>query len=315
MTDSTMNGITVAICTRNRPAELEYCVRCLARQDIVKSALPVEVLVVDDGDLTETQREQLQATLPSWMDFRYYRKRRPGLFFSRIEAGEAARYDVILFIDDDTELFPDYLQRLAAHYVENRTLAALGGVDQFIRSSFAWRVFARCILFSSGKPGKLSMTGYGGSMVYWPKETMTFPSEFLSGCNMSYRREVLIGMQPCRWMLGYSLGEDLYLSHRASGYGQVLVDPHLRVLHHQAPTSRDRQDEVAQTEIVNHHFLLLNRGASILPQLLHLWTAAGLWAWSLRSWRENEPKRRGYRRGIARISWEMRRNFAKRWRG
>ena len=310
-----VNGITVAICTRNRPAELEYCFGCLARQDVLESAVSVEVLVVDDGDLTETHRVQLQAILPAWMDFRYYRKQRPGLFYSRIEAGEAARHDVILFIDDDTELFPDYLKRLAGHYAENQALVALGGVDQYIRSSLAWRLFTRCILFSSGKPGQLSLTGYGGAMVFWQRQTMPFPSEFLSGCNMSYRRQVLTGIQPCHWMLGYSLGEDLYLSQRAAGFGMVLVDPHLRVFHHQTPTSRDRQDEVAQTEIVNHHFLLLNRGANVFAQVLHFWTAAGLWVWATRSWRENEPKRRGYRRGIARVAQEICRNFAQRWRG
>lgn len=308
---SNMQGLTIAICTRNRPEEMLSCVRILSKQERVQKDISVEILVVDDGSLEEDIQETLRSLVPDWMNYRYHRKWQQGLFLSRIEACQNAFYDVILFIDDDTELFPDYLRCLTERYAYSPEIVAIGGVDQYIRSSWIWRLYACCFLFSSGNPGRLSITGYGGSMVLWPTAVDVFISEFLSGCNMSFRKEALSGMQPCSWMLGYSLGEDLYLSHLASRHGLVIVDPQLRVYHHQTPISRDRQDVVAETEIVNHHYLLLNKSASLLTQVLHFWTAAGLWIWSMRNWKDNEPKRRGYLRGIVRVAQEMYRNFTK----
>ena len=64
-------GLSVVICTRNRPRELELCIRSLSLQEEVDAGTGIEVLVVDDGELASQQLEEMAEMLPPWMSFRY----------------------------------------------------------------------------------------------------------------------------------------------------------------------------------------------------------------------------------------------------
>lgn len=291
-----MRGLTLAICTRNRHDDVLRCVASIGRQT---PDYPVEVIVVDDGEIPSDVQTQLERRLAAsgFAAFKYVRKRQPGLLRSRMLAVERASYETILFVDDDAELTGDYLVRLAAAYERHPQAAGIGGIDPNVRGNWKWNGFARLILYDSGKPGKLSPSGYGGSMTQWAAMRTPFRTEYLLGCNMSFRTEALRGMKPVEWLQSYSLGEDLYLSDLAGRYGELWIDPALRVIHRTSPIARDREDQVAYTEIVNHYYLLRQKQAGFARHVAHLWTSLGLLAraWVRRRWRH---KAKSYRKAI-----------------
>jgi len=194
---------------------------------------------------------------------------------------------------------PAYLRRLIRHYREKPEMAGVGGVDRLSKSSWQWRCYARFFLFSSGSPGKLSLSGYGGSMATWVFAGIPFHTEFLYGCNMSFRREAILDLPECEWLQGYSLGFDFFMTGIAARYGPVLVDPDLGVLHHQAPASRDSMDSVAQMQIVNFAHMLLLTGAGRWVPICFYWTWLGLYLGTSLQGAEGAMRRRGYRRGLA----------------
>ncbi|MFC5405030.1 glycosyltransferase family 2 protein [Cohnella soli] len=272
---SAIRGITLAICTRNRHDDLERCIASIAKQ---QATVPLEVLIVDDGDLPAGWLEQIENKHGYPRGYlRYIRKSEKGLFLSRIEAIRKSTHDIVLFVDDDIVLADDYLSRLAELYERNPSWAGIGGRDLLIgRGGWSWRLFCGVFLYGSSKPGKLSLSGYGGAMIKWGAMKAPFRTEYMLGCNMSFRKSALAGVAPVDWLSDYSLGEDIYLSIVAGRSGQLWIDPALTVTHLQSVDSRDRMELVAYTEIVNHYHLLRTRRRHPVTTLLLLWTSCGL---------------------------------------
>ncbi|WP_221469239.1 glycosyltransferase family 2 protein [Cohnella nanjingensis] len=292
---SLRHGVTLAICTRNRLDDLLRCIASVIRQ---APDFPVEVLLIDDGDMPEPLIASLRRELghPPFR-FAYRRKQQPGLLLSRIEAVRLASCDYVLFVDDDAELEDGYLARLAETYDRHPDAAGIGGIDAALRGSFKWDLFTRLILYDSGRPGRLSPSGCGGSMTRWSAQSEPFPSEYVLGCNMSFRKSALAGLPHAEWLTGYSLGEDLYLAAWARRTGEIWIDPRLRVRHHHARTARDKEAAVAYTEVANHYHLLRWRGAAAWRFGALLWTSFGLLGRSLVK-RSLRGKASGYARGI-----------------
>ncbi|RED65082.1 glycosyltransferase family 2 protein [Cohnella lupini] len=299
-------GITLAICTRNRHDDLARCLRTVAAQ---KPDFPLEVLIVDDGDIPRKLLEEFSDMLESpSVKFRYYKKRSPGLLNSRIETLSEAKHDIILFIDDDVEMATGYLCRLSDIYAKFPDAAGIGGRDILLGTSFIWRLFCRIFLYGSGKPGKLSMSGYGGSMTTWVDMNEPFQTQYLAGCNMSFRKQALRDLQPAVWLIGYSVGEDHYLTHCARRHGPVWIDPGLTVIHHQSPLSRDKVEQVAYMDIVNHYYLLQEIGDQSWRHACLLWTAFGFLVRSLLR-KKHRGKAFGYWRGIRFLLQSQSRRF------
>ncbi|MFD0671334.1 glycosyltransferase family 2 protein [Cohnella sp. GCM10027633] len=289
------SGMTLAICTRDRHEDVLRCIGSIARQEI---DYPLEVLIVDDGSMPEETIARCSSLLTHPLsELRYWKKRRPGLLLSRLDSLERAEHDIIVFLDDDTELTPGYLNRLSGLYASMPEAAGIGGRDASLVPSRLWNLYSRVILFSARSPGRLSLSGYGGAMTSWGSIGRPFPTQFLAGFNMSFRRSALAKLMPVPWLMGYSLGEDLYLSQVAGRTGTLWIDPLLQVMHHQSPLSRDKEQSVAYTEIANHYYLLRERGAKRWRYGCLMWTSIGLLCRSLlRS--KHRTKATGYWRGI-----------------
>jgi GT2 family glycosyltransferase len=274
-----VRGLTIAVCTRDRPADLARCLRSVTRARFPRAAGFVHVLVVDDGALAAPDVEALGALVGPWgARFAYARVAGArGLFGARLAARDAAEGEVILFLDDDVEIGTEYLTRLVARYTEWPDAAGIGGVDELTRPyRFVRRVFDRVFLFDSGHAGRLSPSGFTSSIRRWSGERAAFPSEYLSGSNMSFRREALRPVAVVHWLEGYSLGEDVYLSHVARGSGPLWVDPALAVQHHRSPAARVADGALAYVTVMNPYRLLVARQARWWNYLALVWTTLGL---------------------------------------
>ncbi|MDP9417452.1 MAG: glycosyltransferase [Actinomycetota bacterium] len=116
-------GVTVTVCTRNRPEDLE---RCLDSIEAATSRFPghTEILVVDNAPPDGRTREVVERR-PA---VRYATEPVAGLDVARNRALAEAGGDWIAFVDDDVRVDVDWLLGLAAARAEHPGAAAVTGL-------------------------------------------------------------------------------------------------------------------------------------------------------------------------------------------
>lgn len=271
-----MPNLTIAICTRHRPRDLRRCLASVARA--ARPVAEVEVLVIDDGDIPLDDTELRGPVLDRGYRFRCLHNPGPhGLVHGRVLAIQSAQGAVILFLDDDVEIDPEYLVQLEAAYERHPGAAGVGGVDTLGRYKGGIAQVYRWLFFlDSGRPGRVSLSGFNGSMRGWLGAKHPFETEFLSGCNMSFRTAAITGLTPAPWLEGYSHGEDMVMSEGARTAGPLFVDPRLKVAHHQSPESRVPKVATAYTTVRNTYHLLELRRSSWWAYAALFWSTLGL---------------------------------------
>jgi GT2 family glycosyltransferase len=277
---ASMLRLTIAVCTRNRVDELERCARSVAMGMFPPGAVFVEFLLMDDGELAAASVKDMGRKIEAWGGrFAYIKLNEPhGLYNARLAAIASATGEIVLFLDDDVEVAPDYLARLVERYQRWPDTAGVGGVDVLtLPRGLAARCYGRLFLLDSGQPGLLSSSAFNGSMWRWAGVQAPFQSEYLSGCNMSFRRTALTQLPRADWLEGYSQGEDVYVSLMAGRAGPLWVDPALQVRHHRSQTSRARAAAIAPTLIRSLYYILRAQKSKRGQVLFALcWTTFGL---------------------------------------
>jgi glycosyltransferase involved in cell wall biosynthesis len=114
--------LSAIIPTHERPAQLRACLRTLQRQDVGSGEL--EIIVVDDGSPTDMRI--VAATADGPLPVRVERQPSLGLNAARNRGAQAARGEVIAFLDDDTLVSPGWARALL-HAFERHPCAAVGG--------------------------------------------------------------------------------------------------------------------------------------------------------------------------------------------
>ncbi|KTS82186.1 glycosyl transferase [Paenibacillus jamilae] len=293
-----MSDVSIIICTRNRIEDLTRCIQSIAAQQQLEHTA-VELLIVDDGDISDQQIEQYRhmvSGLPHGV-LKYYKKSRPGVWLSRYEALSLVRYDIVLYFDDDAELDDKlYIRRLLDTYEQDETIVGVGGIAKGLHSSRAGKLLGVLTFQMSSSLGKLSPSSLAGSLLRWSEATETFDTEFFHGCNMSFRRDALRDMKPYPWMTSYAVADDLYMCQLASRYGKLVINPDLKIIHHESPSSRDKAGKVAKATAINHYYFLALKKAGFIQYGALLWTLTYLML--KETLRRNFNAADGYKQGV-----------------
>jgi glycosyltransferase involved in cell wall biosynthesis len=301
-------SVSVAICTRDRPADLRRAIESVLRDSPGQHCSLTEIFIVDDGHVDEGLLAGLRAAAEQrgWR-FRYLNKsERGGLQRSRIEAISSTDSDIVVFIDDDVEVEPGYIAGVAATFASDARVAGVSGIDLLYKPTPLWRrPWEYAIGIRAFDKGRLSMSGFGHGIERWTKVDRPFETQFLVGFNMAYRRSALLEAEALDWFSSYSVAEDTYLSLVASRHGKLLADPRLRVRHHQSPAARDTRESVAFSLLVNPYRLQLMRGAALHRRLSTLVTGLGFLAtgtarWTIDLIRDRKVPDAGRLRGLLR---------------
>ena len=209
----TLPTATIAVCTRDRPSDLERCLRSLGRlaQD------GHEVLVVDNCPSTTATREVV-ARHPG---VRYVLEERAGLDRARNRALREASGEIVAFCDDDAAPDPNWLQALLLNFDDPLVMCVTGLTMPIELESDAQEWFERYSPFGRGF------------------QRMVFDSARLSperaarvgaGANMALRRTLLDDLGPFDEALdagtpACSGGDtDYFLRVLAAGY-RIVYDP------------------------------------------------------------------------------------------
>lgn len=269
-----MHDVSIVIPTRNRISDLTLCIESIGRQTELED-VSIELLIVDDGDIEENVLDYLRkvlAQMPS-AELRYYRKTKPGVWLSRYEALNLIDGDIVLSFDDDAELDdPLYIRRMLDTYAADPAIVGVGGIAKGLSSSKSGKLLGVLTCQMSASPGRLSASTLAGSLLLWGETEDTFETDFFHGCNMSFKREALRDMKPYPWMTSYAVADDIYMCHLASKYGKLVINPDMKITHHESPSSRDKAGRVARATAVNHYYLLNLRKAPVKNYAALLWT-------------------------------------------
>ncbi|MEG5049358.1 MULTISPECIES: glycosyltransferase [unclassified Microcoleus] len=171
--------VSVLICTRNRPEQLERCLRSL--QNL--SHPPHQIIVVDNAPSSDAT-QQLVAKIP---DVKYVLEPRPGLSLARNTGIRHSTGNIIAFTDDDVIVHPDWIARIAQSFQGDRVIAMTGLILPAELENEAQLIFQK------------GHTGFG-----WGYRPTTFDTQFFeemkpfavpvwrigAGANMAFRREL-----------------------------------------------------------------------------------------------------------------------------
>lgn len=116
--------VTVVVATRNRPAELQRCLRSI----LDGSARPAQLIVVDnvpDDDATARVVHSLMATAP---ELEYVREDHPGLGFAHNTALAHVTGTITAFTDDDVVVSRQWLASLLAGFAEADDVGCVTGM-------------------------------------------------------------------------------------------------------------------------------------------------------------------------------------------
>lgn len=106
--ESSRPDVSVVVPTRDRPASLRRCLGALERQETKRR---VEIVVVDDGS---REKDAVAAAVAASPGARLVRQEHAGPAAARNSGAREALASRLLFVDDDCEPAPDWVDRLSA---------------------------------------------------------------------------------------------------------------------------------------------------------------------------------------------------------
>lgn len=209
--------VSVVIATLGRPEPLDRALDSLAASEV----RPDEVLVVD-GDEGHGPDHGAEAVVARWaggpIDVRYLPAPR-GLTRQRNTGLDAARGDVVLYLDDDARVRPDTLRRVLLAYREPDVVGVTGRVVEPHSNRVGGKDSrVRALLRGRGRDGTFTAAGYPRRLI---DETATVDIEFMQGCFMSARTPLAREVRFDERLTGYGLAEDEDFAYRLSRRGRV----------------------------------------------------------------------------------------------
>jgi len=232
-------SVSLLIATKNRPDELGLAVRSVLQQ----SVLPAEILILDQS-ATDRGREVVQsefAAAPCDADkkpaLRYLRDPSvPGTAAARNRLLDQALGEVVLFIDDDSLLEPDFIEQMRNCYLERPDIVGISGMITNYKRP-AWNARCWSTIFDRGPFHDERQP------LYWNNERLRGADPIrvrkFTGASMSFRMEVIRHLRFNADLIGASREEDVdfcaMLDDRV-----LVIAPRARLVHNKSPINRAR---------------------------------------------------------------------------
>lgn len=122
-------GISVIVCCYNSTSRIEPTLQHLLKQK-TDGSFNWEVIVIDNNSTDDTAlfAEKLLAKAENPVSNRVVFEPKPGLSNARNKGFEEATYNIVLMVDDDNSLCPDYLQGIWKAFKKNPNAGMVGGL-------------------------------------------------------------------------------------------------------------------------------------------------------------------------------------------
>ncbi len=273
--DSSMRAaypsLAVLIPTLNRPLDLEIAVRTLLTQTV----LPAELIVIDQSRDDESERRvralfeefarpvELRYTLDSSIS---------SLAKARNVALDQNSSEIFLFLDDDVELEPDFIEKLLEGYAVDPGITGISGI------------------ITNYKPGPLLDRIWRLVFVRGPfrddRQRLYFQAEALrnsgriavgrfGGGLMSFRTSRVGDVRFDPNLRGASEGEDVdFCLHLPAG-SRLEIDPRARLIHKVSTAARKDEHWIASVVRGNSYVYHRNWQRSLRNRFAYAWLICG----------------------------------------
>lgn len=219
-------GVSIIICAQNAEGTVGALLENLSRQvKGLSEGTSIEVIVADSASSDRTAQKALEAGKGCPFPVKVIRIESPGKSKALNAALNAARGDVLAFLDDDVWPCDNWMKNLIRAFSESEA-DILGG-----RISAEWTGLPAPSWFSPAVAAFSPVHDLGGKRAYDP------PFSSPVGANFAVRRAVFDGIGPFDERLGH-VGKTPYgaeeseLAFRASRAGfSVAYDPDVAVVH------------------------------------------------------------------------------------
>lgn len=123
-----MKGFSIILCTYNSEQKLSATLQHL-EELVVPKGYALEIIMVDNGssDGTLALFDKVIRERKAIAAARVVHEPRAGQVFARMKGVGEARYDYVVFCDDDNWLAPDYLEVASSILASDSTIGAMGG--------------------------------------------------------------------------------------------------------------------------------------------------------------------------------------------
>ena len=218
-------SVSVIICTRERPEDLERCLGALE----VASPRPLEVIVVDNAPATDATRRIAER----FSFVRYTKEPRPGLDWARNRGMLEARGDIVAFADDDVVVDRAWVGAIARAFRLHPSAGAVTGlIAPFELATSAQFHFELHAGFGRGFLPMWEHHPVGGPLPWRGLATGALGS----GANMAFRRKLFDHMGLFLPQLDAGTvtegGGDLEILYRTLKFGYpIAYDPRVFVWH------------------------------------------------------------------------------------
>lgn len=232
-----MTSVSVIVPTKDRPRELEFTVRTL----LLQTTLPLQLIIVDQSSGTEGRDrvDRLYASLVDRsggaLELCYIMDETiPGANVARNRAIDAATGDIVLFLDDDVILEPDFIEEIVAAYARRPDAAGISGViTNYQRPQLLFGLWTS--LFVRGPFLDKRQA------VYWNADGLRnsepIPVDRFGEGLMSFRAEAI---RNCRFdeNVRVCYGEDVDFCSQLKPNSILLIAPRARLVHSKSPIGR-----------------------------------------------------------------------------
>ena len=173
-----MNGVSIIICCYNSSNVIHETLQRIAIQQT--NDLPLELIVVDNNstDNTVSIVECIWKKIASSIPFKLIYEEKQGLNYARMKGVSIAKYNVIIFCDDDNWLHPNYAVTAYDILQWNNKIAIAGGhaIGEFEVNPPSWfEPFSYALVI--GKP--LNKSGFATDRKYLTGAGMVIRKSFL----------------------------------------------------------------------------------------------------------------------------------------
>lgn len=170
--------------------------------------------------------------------------------------------EVVAFLDDDTELKPNYFEELITTFADNQEISGVGGVainengwkltepnkkydsnryfefEGFVYKEGQRNVFRNYLgLHSDVGPGRMPEYSHGKTCGF-PLNGKTYEVDMLVGMSFAFRRKVFDSLRFSTYFEGYGLYEDADFSISALQFGKNVVNTKVQLSHYHDPSGR-----------------------------------------------------------------------------
>lgn len=226
--------LQVCICTHNpRPEIFERVLTAVRMQTRINAAA---VVIVDNASDPPIEEGACRRTLGPEISLRLVREKTLGVAAARARAVEVTTSDWVLFVDDDTELMPDYIERGLAIIANNPTIGCFGGKlilpDYLTPSSWTYPLLPFLAIKDIGDEPMTSLTDEWRSCEP-PTAGAFVRRSVLERYRSTVRANEFAQLLGRKGRKGLRSGEDALMMRGAYALGlSVSYQPMLKLVHH-----------------------------------------------------------------------------------